>query len=200
MTILRIDRSKPFNHSLFGGWEIKEKGSSKWHNKVWRELIVPKDENSIFLSEVDLSRVTLETMLENGEKFITWEEKGKRLKQLQEQGGILLDIKVFEALTENPSLYPESWKENMYWWETRGMHPPIVFFDGTELSTPRWSDPIGMQPSVIRRRRTLALGWDTLWTKGGGLAYSSSTRFDVSTDTTPSAVLWPYPIHSRMHQ
>lgn len=200
MTVLRIDRSKPFNHNQFGGWEIKEGGRSNRHGKVWRELVLPQDENSIFLSEVDLSKVTLETMLENGEKFITWEERGKRLKRLQEQGGTLLDVKVFEVLCENPSLYPPLWKEKVYSWESNEKQSKNIFFDGTVLSTPYWTDPIGMPRSVRRHRRTLAIGWDTIWTKGGGTAYTSSRRFDLCTQITPSAVLWPYSIFPRMHQ
>ena len=107
--VIPIDRASAFDPVAFigNGWSIVE-----------------EDERSLALTEVDLSKVSFETMLENGESSVVGEEKLKRLKA---QGNIRLDAKVFQTLWENQHLIPASWKEL-----TNG-NTTYVFFDGTVL-------------------------------------------------------------------
>lgn len=103
--LLQIDRSKPFDPvtltDLIGvGWSIVE-----------------EDESLLVLTEVDLTKVTLETMLRPGETRIQGEEKLRRLKDL---GHIRLDARVFQHLWENQHMIPVAWR-------SKG----DVFFDST---------------------------------------------------------------------
>ena len=107
--VIPVDRTSAFDPVAFIG-------------KGWS--IVEEDERSLALTEVDLSKVSFETMLENGESSVVGEEKLKRLKA---QGNIRLDAKVFQTLWENQHLIPASWKEL-----TNG-NTTYVFFDGTVL-------------------------------------------------------------------
>src|ERR1700682_1671988 len=93
MTILTIDRTTPFRPAVFlgEGWTIEE-----------------QDNRSLVLTEVDLSKVRFETMLESGEEYLTGEEKQNRLKKA---GHIRLDAKFFQTLWEDKTKIPESWKE-----------------------------------------------------------------------------------------
>ncbi len=108
--ILRLDRSQPFNPEKFIG-------------KGWR--IVEEDERSLALTEVDLSRIRLETYpLKPGSKIrITGEEMIQRCKRL---GYIRLDAAVFQTLLDHQHLIPESWKKTNDW----------ILFDGTVLCSP----------------------------------------------------------------
>ena len=65
MTIVTIDRSRPFNPAEFigPGWTTEE-----------------QDEGSLLLTEIDLTKVRLETCLNSGEQYIKGEEKLRRLK------------------------------------------------------------------------------------------------------------------------
>ena len=107
--ISRIDRTSAFDPVAFigEGWSIVE-----------------QDECSLALTEVDLTKVSFETMLKDGEKTVVGEEK---LKRLIASGDIRLDAKVFQTLWENQHLIPASWKE-----PTNG-NTTYVFFDGTIL-------------------------------------------------------------------
>lgn len=111
-TMLPIDRSTPFDPIKFigDGWTIEE-----------------QDEGSLALTEVDLSKVRLETCLKKGEDCVKGEDKLKRLKK---NGHIRLDAKVFQTLWENQSLIPEHWKK-----ETNG-YTTYIFFDGTIVRSP----------------------------------------------------------------
>lgn len=122
-----IDRSKLFDSSFVGkDFSIDE-----------------QDERSLKLTEVDLSMVDFVTMLKSGEKYITGEE---RLKRLKEFGSTRLDAKIFQTLWENQHLIPESWKDKVNG-ETR-----LIYFDGTVLRSPGG------------RRYTLYLCWiDSRW-------------------------------------
>lgn len=108
-SIIKIDRSKPFDPSEFvdEGWTIDE-----------------SDERSRARTEVDLARIQLEHMLRAEEKVITGEEMLRRLKA---NGHIRLDAKVLQTLWEHQEKIPEKWKE-----KTNG-YPTFVFFDGTIL-------------------------------------------------------------------
>lgn len=103
LTHLPINRSTPFNSEKFigKGWKIKE-----------------EDTTSLALNELDLTKVSLETMLRPDESSVKGEE---RLRRLKESNFIRLDAKIFQTLWENKATIPESWKE----W--------VVFFDGTIL-------------------------------------------------------------------
>ena len=105
---VKIDRSIPFNPVSFigRGWSVVE-----------------QDNASLMLSEIDLDKVKLETMLKDGEGCVTGEDKLKRLK---DEKFIRLDAKVLQTLWENKNLIPESWSQI-----TDSVH--YVFFDGTVL-------------------------------------------------------------------
>ena len=104
--VLRIDRAKPFDPEFVGkGWKIAE-----------------QDERSLALTELDMSKVKLETVLKNGEKCVSGEEKLKRLKAADH---VRLDAAIFQALWENQGLIPEEWKK-----------VGAVYFDGTVLLNP----------------------------------------------------------------
>lgn len=110
--VIPIDLSKSFDPAFIGeGWKIEE-----------------QDERSLALSEIDLTKVRLETMLEGRETSVNGEEKLKRLKKA---GHIRLDAKVFQMLWENQHLIPERWKE-----QTNG-NTTFIYFDGTILRDSR---------------------------------------------------------------
>lgn len=102
--LLQIDRTIPFSPVVFidTGWSIAE-----------------QDNRSLAFNQVDLNKVTFETMLRSHQVWIRGEEKLRRLK---EAGHIRLDARVFQVLWENQGLIPEDWK-------TKG----AIFFDGTVL-------------------------------------------------------------------
>lgn len=104
MNMVKIDRTTLFNPVAFIG-------------KDWS--IVEEDERALALTEVDLNKVTFETMLRSGEVSVDGEEKIRRLKAA---GHIRLDAKVFQTLWENQLLILESWK-------SKGN----IYFDGTIL-------------------------------------------------------------------
>ncbi len=123
--IVQINRTQPFNPSTFirEGWSIW-KGPIDGNGLKGEEA---QDERSLALSEVDLSKVRLETMLRGGESSIGGEEKLTRLKA---SGNIRLDAKVLQTLEKNQSLIPESWKERTNGFST------YIYFDGTVLRGP----------------------------------------------------------------
>lgn len=110
--MIKIDRTEPFNLAQF-----MVQGSS----------IEEQDERALVITEVDLSKIRLETTLKPGETPVIGEE---RLKRLKKAGHIRLDAKVFQTLWENQSLIPEKWKE-----KTNG-NTTYIFFDGTVLRDP----------------------------------------------------------------
>ncbi len=102
-----IVQATPFDPKSFlgEGWTINE-----------------QDEKSLALTEIDLSRVILETCLIAEETSInTGREKLERLKAA---GYIRLDARFFMALWKNKKLIPESWKGK------------FICFDGTILLNP----------------------------------------------------------------
>lgn len=110
--VIPIDRTSAFDPVAFigEGWSI-----------------VQEDERSVLLHEVDLSKISLVTMLAEGETSVVGEKKLKRLKGV---GHLLLDAKVFQTLWDNQHLIPESWKQ-----KTNG-NTTYIFFDGTILRSP----------------------------------------------------------------
>ena len=81
--MIKIDRTEPFNLAQF-----MVQGSS----------IEEQDERALVITEVDLSKIRLETTLKPGETPVIGEE---RLKRLKKAGHIRLDAKVFQTLWEN---------------------------------------------------------------------------------------------------
>lgn len=92
--------------------------------KGWSIIAEETDTRSIDLTELDLTKVQMVTMLKDGETVVNGEEKLKRLKA---SGYIRLDADIFLMLWENQYLIPESWKEKVNG-DTR-----CIFFDGTVL-------------------------------------------------------------------
>ena len=82
--------------------------------------IEEQDERSITLVEINPSKISLESMLQD-EPIIRGEEHLKRLKQV---GHIRLDAKIFQTLWGNQHLIPKSWKGTTH-------DPKYIFFDGT---------------------------------------------------------------------
>ncbi len=90
--------------------------------------IEEQDERSLALSEVDLNKIRLETVLREGETRITGEEILERLKA---GGNILLDVGLLKALWWNKSRIPKSWKERRLDGNIR-----YIYFYGTILRSP----------------------------------------------------------------
>ena len=84
--------------------------------------IAEQDERSVMLEEIDLSGITLVSMLRD-ELVITGEEHLLRLKEAKH---IRLDARIFQTLWENQYLIPDLWKGHVD-------HPNHIFFDGTVL-------------------------------------------------------------------
>lgn len=110
-SILSIDRSCPFNPAEFIGKEFI--------GKEWS--IIEQDERSFTLTEVNINKICLVTMLNDGETRVQGNEK---LRRLRVAGYICLDAKVFLSFWENKERIPDSWKGK------------FVYFDGTVLQSP----------------------------------------------------------------
>ena len=116
---LIIDRTKPFDPGAFigEGWSIEE-----------------QDDRSLAFTEIDLTKVRLEHMLQPIDQGrVKGEEKLKRLKAASH---VRLDAAVLKAFLINPHLIPDRWKGKR------------VYFDGTILRSPSVS------------RYVLCLYWD----------------------------------------
>lgn len=105
----------------------------------WNIIADETDTRSIALTELDLTKVELRTMLKDGETSVKGEEKLKRLKA---SGLVRLDAEIFLTLWENQHPIPESWKEKV------NGNTRYIFFDGTVLR-----DSYGL-------RYVLCLYWD----------------------------------------
>lgn len=125
-SILRIDRSTPFDPAKFLG-----EGWSIWRGPVDGNGLSgdeDQDHRSLILTELDLSKIQLVTCLRGKETSIKGDENLRRLKC--KSGHIRMDAKVFQTLWENKDRIPEIWKE-----KTNG-YTTFVFFDGTILRSP----------------------------------------------------------------
>ena len=116
--IIPIDRPTPIDLTSIG-----EDGE---------DFVVVEDETdtrSIALTELDISKIQLVTMLKDDETSITGEEHLKRLKA---SNYIRLDAKVLQAILKNESLVLELWSD----WREKKVYDKksfYVFFDGTVL-------------------------------------------------------------------
>ena len=157
-SILRINRSTPFNPAKFlgEGWSIW-RGPADGNGLSGEE---DQDRRSLALTEVDLSKVRFETCLHDGESSITGEEKLRRLK---EAGHIRLDAKVFQTLWENKDKIPESWKEKT------DCNTTFIFFDGTTLRSPD-----GDRNVLFLYWSGGGWNWDFRWLHGDWDAHSPS--------------------------
>lgn len=84
------------------------------------------DPRSVLLTQVDLTKVKLVSMLKEGETSLKGEE---RLSRLKESNLIRLDADIFFMLWENQHLIPEGWKKKI---EGNRCY---IFFDGSILIT-----------------------------------------------------------------
>ncbi len=123
--ILKIDRSKPLDLMTFvgEGWSIW-KGLADSDGLSGDE---DQDNRSLALTEIDISKIELETTLKRGESSINGEQKQKRLK---DDGRIRLDAKVFQTFWEDQSKIPEAWKKRV------NGNIQYICFDGTILRIP----------------------------------------------------------------
>ncbi len=114
-------------------------------------LTIVKDETdtrSMTLTKVDLTKIRFETMLKEGETFVTGEE---RLKRLKKRGHTRLDARIVQTLIENKHLIPESWKKKV------NGDIRYIYFDGTVFRDP------------IDRRGILCLYWSgRSWSRSYG--------------------------------
>lgn len=69
--------------------------------------IVDQDERSLRLTEVDLRKIKLRTMLRGKEEDISCQ---KRLSRFKESNKIPLDARLLQAFWKNPSLIPKAWE------------------------------------------------------------------------------------------
>ncbi|NQU83475.1 MAG: hypothetical protein HQ536_02075 [Parcubacteria group bacterium] len=140
--IISIDRTKPFDpvqficrveSFVFEGKRVSHQLSDT------KRVIIEQDERALVITELDLNKICLKTMLKNNEISICGKERITRLKNA---GHIRLDAKVFQVFCENPNIIPEQWKEKV------NGSTSCIHFDGT----------------VIRNRfdvhHTLFLFWD----------------------------------------
>ena len=122
--IIKIDRSKPFNPAEFIG-----KGWDFWRGPAdsnGLEGDLDRDERSLAITELDLSKINLVTML-GPETVIKGEEKLRRLTRVNH---IRLDLGIFQAFWQNQRLIPKLFKE-----PTNG-GTTCIFFDGQVLRLP----------------------------------------------------------------
>lgn len=157
-----IDRTKPFNPAEFIG-----EGWSFWRGPMdgnGLEGDLEQDSRSLELTEVDFSKILLETCLKDGENYTSGDERIERLIKAER---ILLDLGVFKTLWDNKASIPARFKE-----KTKG-NTTFIFFDGQTLRS-----PFGFRSSLC------------LYLLDGGVWRWLVFRLDGSRNTlSPSAVL-----------
>lgn len=94
----------------------------KFFGGCWNVEEAETDSRSVVITELDLNKVKLVTMLRDGETSITGEENHRRLKAINY---IRLNIDVFFMLWGNKYLIPEAWKEKI------NGSPQRIYFEGT---------------------------------------------------------------------
>jgi len=104
---LFIDRTEPFDRVKYLG-------------KEW--VIDEQDERSLALSQIDVSKIDLQTMLNGKEEHLDGEKSLGRLKEISH---ICLDAKVGQILYENQDMIPTSWKQKIAGRTIR------IYFSGT---------------------------------------------------------------------
>lgn len=123
-SILKIDRSKPFDPTFIGpGWTIW-RGPADGKGLEGEE---EQDVRSLALTEINLNQILLEAHLKQGESSTTGEE---RINRLNVANRIKLDAKIFQTLWENRDRLPERFKQ-----KTEG-NTTFIFCDGTTLRSP----------------------------------------------------------------
>jgi len=155
-TFLTVNRSKLFTPAEFIG-----KGWTIWRGPADGDGLSgaeEQDERSLAITHVNLADILLETTLKPSDNGRVQGEK--KLRRLKAEGLIRLDAMVFQALWENKSLIPESWKTKN-----------AVYFDGTILRGPDG------------RRCVLCLCW-----RGGGCLWRYDWLVHDWRAVSPSAV------------
>jgi hypothetical protein len=127
--VIKLDPSKKFDPAEFigAGWTIW-KGPADGDGLKGKEEI---DERSLALTEVDLSKVILETCLKQGESSIRGEEKLARFKALAQT--IRLGGNAFLALWEDYKINKEN---SCLEWLRRNREVTYVDFMGLVLRNP----------------------------------------------------------------
>jgi hypothetical protein len=123
--VIPIDRTNPFNPAEFIG-----AGWSFWHGSAdgnGLEGEPEQDSCSLAMSEVDLSKILLETHLKARETYTTGEERIKRIVGAKQ---IRVDLGVFKTLWDNKELIPLRFKEKT------NRNTTFIFFDGQTLRSP----------------------------------------------------------------
>lgn len=117
-----IDRSRPFNPAefVYEGWSIW-KGPADGDGLSGED---DQDERSLALTKVDMSTISLVTMLKRDGTQVRQARGEEKLRRLREAGYIRLDAKIFQTLWENKEHIPEGWKGE------------FVYSDGTILRSP----------------------------------------------------------------
>lgn len=148
--ILKIDRSVPFDPNTFDDFRRWHSSIDGVHNLYWE--MVDQDEKSLAITEFDIGNIELiQTLKANEFRVMTTEH----LDRLKEQEHTLLDLKVFQALWENQSLIPSSWKENV---DNEGCGDHIHFYGSI------------LKPQLLWYRYSIYLQWfRDKWIWGLGL-------------------------------
>jgi hypothetical protein len=119
--VIQIDRAKPFDLGSIYPYG----GITAWKGpKAGRGLEgdIDEDSQSLAISELDLSKIRLETGLLDNEMHIDGETRLARIKSMNV---IRLDVTIMMTLWKEPELIPEQWKR------TVAGHPLMIYFEGT---------------------------------------------------------------------
>ncbi|OGZ68999.1 MAG: hypothetical protein A3D44_00345 [Candidatus Staskawiczbacteria bacterium RIFCSPHIGHO2_02_FULL_42_22] len=124
-SVVCIDRSRCFNPIFLGkDWTIWQ-GPPDGDGMVGQE---DQDSRSLAITQLDLSKIVLETTLQDNELSIDGEKKLMRLKAV---GHIIrLDAGILMALLQNREAVPASWAKSVHGKTSN------IFFDGTVLRSP----------------------------------------------------------------
>ena len=89
--------------------------------------ISEQDGQSLAIASLDLTAISLESAVRDGEERVGGLERIGRLKRA---GRVLLDARAFLVLWENKRLIPRRWEEQI------DGRPPYIYFDGTIVRSP----------------------------------------------------------------
>lgn len=169
--IINVDRSKIFDITSFACLD-----------RDWNKP--EEDDRSLALTQIDLDRVKLLSMLNEGEKSISSEE---RLKRLVNAGHIRLDALVLQTLLREDWRIPNSWKVTRHIVNLLDHTRPhiihdvtSIFFDGTILSRPN-----------SEHKSVLCLQWDYSYDYGKPIWGFGMPSMEYNRPQTLSAVYIP---------
>ena len=140
--LLKVDRSAPFSFEKVGADPLAE-----FHS------VASEDPAALSISTIDMAKVKLVPILDvvNSKPCQINETIMKNLAELREQGYILLDAKVAEALLLNPEYIPEEWREitNV---DQLSEKTGTIRFDGTVFNALLRDQPTVLAPAFDRGR------------------------------------------------